>query len=148
MMVVGDSVVFYTARATWTAGGSVQFTPMPVRGVVAEVSYRPGSPCGYDLVKLEDGRAFQRPDTYHELSPYDWTQVAPVRVAIEKRSPDGPALSEERAPQSVQEWIDECNRIERHDGEAFDQPRLPSGWWILPGLMLFVVIVSAIASCT
>jgi len=137
MMIVGERVVLMTSRAAWGEGG-VRAVPKLVEGVLAEVRRKDG----YMVVKLQDGRVFEKPEIYDD----PWTQVLPVRTVIETRSPEAPALSEEPAPQSVQEWINECNRIERENGEAYDQPRLPSGWWILPCLLIGAFVVAFIAS--
>lgn len=44
-------------------------------------------------------------------------------------------MNEQREPQSVQEWIDQANRAELAD-DVGEPPPLPSGWWILPGMLL------------
>lgn len=39
-------------------------------------------------------------------------------------------------PRSVEEWIDQVNHAEQQPTRPEGEPPLPSGWWILPGLML------------
>lgn len=56
-------------------------------------------------------------------------------------------MSDQREPQSIKKWIDRVNEAEQQlDQSDDDLRRMPSGWWILPVLLVAALLFAIVAS--